>query len=177
MTSDAGDDIAPLSTPMTTRARWPLRGFLTAIFIFLAGPPIGATLLVVPLYFISGQHTVTDFHPNSIQNELESYLSVSLLMVMLSHFVGGVQALLSAVWLGIRVYLRGTFSYGHAVLVAVAVSIIWALRFGNLGTLDIPALLTGEFGGGGLPPMLVLVSVASALICRWLLRVVRILPQ
>lgn len=160
------------------RTRWPLRGFLTATFIFVVGPPLGAILLVVPLFFMSGQHTVADFSPESVQNELWSYLSVSILMVMFSHFLGGVQAGLSAIWLGFRVFFRGTFGYSEAALVALVASLIWGLRVGNLGALlDFPAVLSGDLGGEGFPLVLIVVSIVSALICRWLLRVVRILPQ
>ena len=160
------------------RTRWPLRGFLTATFIFVVGPPIGAILLVVPLFFLSGQHTVADFSPESVQNELSSYLSVSILMVVFSHFFGGVQAGLSAIWLGVRVFFRGTFGYGEAVLVALVASLIWAMRVSNLGALlDFRAVLSGDFGGEGFPLMLIAASLLSALICRWLLRVVRILPE
>jgi hypothetical protein len=167
-----------ISRPAPVRTRWPLRGFLTATFIIVAGPPIGAILLVVPLFFMAGQHTVADFSPESVQNELWSYLSVSILMVTFSHFLGGVQAGLSAIWLGFRVFFRGTFGYGEAALVALVVSLIWAMRVSNPGALlDFRAVLSGDFGGEGFPLTLIAVSIVSALICRWLLRVVRILPE
>ena len=171
------DAAAPLE-PAPTRSRWPLRGLLTALFIFVVGPPLGALLMAGPLYFISGQHTVTDVGPGALQNELLTYLSVVYLMMLFSHFVGGVQAFLAAIWLGIRTFLRGSFGYGEAVLTSIVVSVIWTLRFGNMDAfLNLPRLLRGDFEGGGFPLTLIGLSVASAVICRWLLRVVRILPD
>jgi len=163
--------------PAAARSRWPLRGFLTAVFIVIAGPPVGALLLAGPLYIQAGRHAVTDLQPEALHSEFQVYMSVVYLMVLFSHVVGGIQALLAAIWLGIRTYLRGTFGYGEAVLAALVVSTIWAFRFGSIEELsNLPRLLNGDLPGGGLQLMLIGLSVGSALICRWLLRVVRILP-
>ena len=166
--------------PMTPeRRRWPLRGFLVAVFIFAVAPPLGALLLagamVVWLGFAptGGQ----GLQAAEIYRDLQSYASVAALMVMFSHLFGGVQAAISAAWLGMRTFWRGTFGYGEAMLVALVASLLWTLRFGSLDALMAwPTAGSGEASPGGVHLSLLVVSIVAALVCRWLLRVVRILP-
>ena len=161
------------------RRRWPLRGFLVAVFIFAVAPPLGALLLAVAMVIWLGFAPTSgqELQAADIFRELQSYASVMVLMVMFSHLFGGWQAALAAVWLGMRTFWRGTFGYVEALLVALLASFLWTLRFGSLDALMAwPTAGAGEASAGGSHLTLMAVSVAAALVCRWLLRVVRILP-
>lgn len=169
----------PAPVPPSKRA--PLRGLLVAGFVFFAGPPIGALLLIGPGYLLavvpSTPPVMSEFLPPA-QNELTSYLSVAVFFVLFSHLFGGAQALFTGLWLGARTYWRGGFGYTEAALAALVVSVVWGLRaYGGLNeAVDWSRTASDLSPGGGLVLSLGAISVVSALICRWLLRRVRILP-
>lgn len=169
---------ADIPAPAPERA--PLRGLLVALFIFFIGPPIGALLLIGPGFLLAGAPSTTGMSefPPAMQNDLKSYLSVALFMLMLSHVAGGTQALFTGVWLGLRTYLRGTFGYGEAAMAALVVSAIWGLWVhGGLNeSLNWSRTGGDPTPGGGLALSFGVVSIVSALVCRWLLRRFRILP-
>ena len=166
------------------RTRWPLRGFLVFTFILVVAPPVGALLLAAPLTFIASEKGVADFTGDAWLHEIQSYLAVTWIMMMLSHLFGGVQAFLSGLWLGVRTAYRGTFGYIEALITGLVTSLIWGLRFGDVRGVfyRVSDALTGTepVPDASSPATVLIVLVGagllSALACRWLLRVVRILP-
>jgi hypothetical protein len=166
--------------PAPAPRRAPLRGLIVAAFIFFLGPPIGALLLIGPGFLLSHSPSPTGMSefPPAMQGDLDAYLGVALFVLLFSHMAGGLQALLTGIWLGLRTFWYGTFSYGEAALAALVVSAVWGLAaYGGLNEALIWSRTAGDpTPGGGLAMSFGILGIISALICRFLLRRFRILP-
>lgn len=141
--------------PDHSRRAW---GFGLACFFL--GPPIGAVLIMLAMPLAdavaSGGASLVSFR----LSELADYLGSILAVALLSFLFGGLPALASAIWVGIRTYDRGRFGYGEAMVVAALATVLLAPvrvpvsldpRSWTLGTLALPA------------------SIAAAAVVRWVL--------
>lgn len=137
------------------------RALAVGAFVALLAPPLGFWVFLVPVALHSA---VTD----GISFEaLVTAPKVILLGALFSFVIGGVPALISAVVSGWIVSRNGTIRYGQALAIAVGASAAY------LGAMAI--------GNGSRPELGVFVmvgglSLVSAMICRWVMGRIGLLP-
>lgn len=145
------------------------RAFTVAAFILLLGPPAGSLFYSV----ILGAFMLADPIEGATKVEpaasVASFIVLILFSAFLSYLYGGLSALFSAIWLGVRTFRNGSFSYVEAVLTAVvaggagALLMVFVIFEQRADELSLLGILIGP-------------GILSALICRWLLGYFNILP-
>lgn len=156
-----------MSAPPVDRNIW--RGVKVALFVTLAGPPIGALLL---LALGTARVGLANGFGTLFEIGAAGLFSTVLWISMFSYVFGGVPALISGVALGFRA-AKGQPSGVLVTLAIVAVALLMAAALYRLMPLrDEPA--GNAFAlVGFLTPL----AVASALVCRWLMIKIRLLPR
>lgn len=150
--------------------RYQRRALAVVALVVLLGPPIGSLLISVPVAPFLFAANVSDFSLSGLFSGLASAVMLAAFAAMFSYIYGGLAALISALWLGTRTYHCGTFGYEEAVLVAVVASCLGGLAMAMLVFEQPSAYLTFLV-------MLIPASIVSALMCRWLLGRLGILPS
>lgn len=152
---------------IASRQRW-LRALGVLAFVALVGPAIGAVLFPTPLAGPTIWWTLLTHGEGTVGDRL----SVLGYIVLGSYVLGMVPAVAAALAMAIATLLRGRFGYavaaGAGVFGALAVWITFAV--GN-------SAAELQSGSAAMLAVFVPICVVAALICRWLLGVVRILPR
>lgn len=131
-----------------------------ALACLLLGPPVGASLIMLAIPVVELIASRGGSLARFSIGELGNYIGSILIAAIVSFLFGGLPALASAIWVGMRTYRFGRFGYVEAVLVSLISTLVLAPftlpgsadpRTWTLGTLMLPA------------------SLVSALIVRWML--------
>lgn len=143
-------DPAPVLSPRQ-------RAWRVGVFIVLVGPLIGALVMIAVMAGANGWGMAT----GSPATALLELAQAAAMFAIFGYLLGGLPALLSAIWLGRRSARRGGFGYGEAIATAIVATILGNVLF---------ATMLGEFrnpftSGVSFVP----VGVASALVVRWML--------
>lgn len=140
------------------------RAFKVAAFIVLVGPIAGVVPLVVfvlPQLALEGTLLTAE--------NLEGVAVLFLWFVMFAYIFAGLSCLMAAAWLGRMTYTNGTFGW-LAALGAAGVSTL-------VGGLVLGYLASPENGRNiGLVVFMLPLSLFSALVCRYLMIRIGILP-
>lgn len=131
------------------------RSVAVAAFVALTGPPVGSLGV---LLVMAARSFLGDTDSNGSIGLVELFNAVAI-FALFGYVLGGLPAVLSAAWLGLRTYRNGGFGYGEAVLTAIAATVCFATLF--LARNDWDPFL------GALS--LVVLTVPSALVVRRLL--------
>lgn len=158
---------ATAATTIPPRERW-LQALGVLVFVSLVGPAIGAVLFPTPL---SGPYIWWTLLTHD-QGSLGDRLSVLGYVVLGSYVLGMVPAVAAALVMAVATLLRGRFGYavaaGAGVFGALAVWLTFAVSNSTANL---------QSGSAAMLAVFVPICVVAALICRWLLGVVRILPR
>lgn len=132
-----------------------------AAFIMLFAPLIGGGLILCLIFATLGVRALIGESnpPSHIQFVAEIFF-----VIPSSYVLGGVQALGSGLWVARLTYLKGGFSYREAVITALIVSFAFSVV-----ALAIRGASSGPLNNIKFLLILLVISVASALICRWLI--------
>lgn len=131
------------------------RAWRVGAFILLLGPPIGS----LP---ISSVWIARDIVAGSTGGGFEALTDTALLILLggfFSYFMGGVPALVAALWLARKTYRDGGFSYVQAALTAlVSAAVVLLPEMGSLSAESLRFYAMVSF-----------LSLFSALVCRFAL--------
>ncbi len=151
--------------------RW--RAWRVGLFVTLAAPLI-ASILVYALLLING--LVTESPPTTILVPSQTYdlpqtpnvfvtlFAILTMLVAFGYVFGIVPAALSGAWLGVRTLRSGGFSYGEAILTAASVTLVYGFAIA-VRRPELDDILGSLFAS----MLLMVLTVPSALIVRWLL--------
>lgn len=152
---------------MTMRER-ALRSLGVLVFVTLAGPVVGAVLFPTPL---SGPYIWWTLLSTG-EGALADKLAVLGYVVLGSYALGIVPAASAGVAMALATWRRGRFGYLLAALSGVfGAAVVWLVYALQANTADV------QSNSVAMLALFVPISVATALVCRWLLGVVRILPR
>lgn len=150
---------ASRSAPRHTRRAW---GF--ALACLLLGPPVGAVLVMLLLPVLElATAPATALSRLSATAVLE-HAGATLVLAIFSFLLGGLPALASAIWIGLRTYHRGRFGYLEGLAVALIATVVLApvrlpetfdVRQWTLGMLAVPLALASAL-------------VVRAILGRWM---------
>lgn len=151
----------------TPRLPFKWRGLIAGLFIALVGPLIGTLLfMAIPAVRLAMSATSAAFSLST----LADVGSVLLFVLLYGYVFGGVPALLSGITLGWLTARAGTFGYGASALTG-------ALS-GIAGGLSLALLIKSQDGlSPGMAVFLFPFALISALMCRWLMGKIGLLPQ
>ena len=144
--------------------RYPRRALGVGAFVAALAAPVGFWAFMVPMALYSA---VTD---GVSLDGLVAAPKNMVLGALFSFVIGGVPALISAVVSGWMVWRQGTLSYVQAAVIA-----------GGAGALYVGAMEVQTIAQGGKPELGILgmiggLSLVSAVICRWAMGRIGILP-
>lgn len=135
-----------------------------ALACLLLGPPIGACLIMLcfPIadFVVTGGASLARFEPA----ELSGHLASMVIAAVLSYLFGGLPALASAIWVGMRTYKFGRFGYIEASLVSL-VSTLALVPFKPPASTD---LATWTLGSLVLPASVVSALIVRRILGRWM---------
>lgn len=141
------------------------RAVATLATFVLAGPPIGALIIVTPALVGLAGDAGPD--PGANSTSMQSFVGLLVFSVSLSYVLGGVQALLTGLALAAAVFRRGTVGVRDTLTAALGASAIASAVI--LLSLRSDPASEGEAGTAVMVLALSLLSLAAALVCRWLL--------
>lgn len=150
----------------TARQRYPRRAILVALFVALAGPLLGVlTLLTLVLAnTIAGMNYEDIALPNA-----GDLAQVVLFFSMFAYVFAGFSAVAAGVLLGWRTYTHGTFGYLFAIAIAAVATLV--------GTASLDMMVgQPERSFFGMAMFFTPLSAAAAVIGRWLMAIIGILP-
>lgn len=150
----------------TARQRYPRRAILVALFVALAGPLLGVlTLLMLVLAnTIAGMNYEDIAWPNA-----GDLAQVVLFFSMFAYVFAGFSAVAAGVLLGWRTYTHGTFGYLFAIAIAAVATLV--------GTASLDMMVgQPERSFFGMAMFFTPLSAAAAVIGRWLMAIIGILP-
>jgi hypothetical protein len=154
-----------------------VRGLVAGLFIFVAGPPLGAMLLTVPLLLAAAVNMLAGIEgPVKASDVAALFIAFPLLMAFGSYVLAGLAALIAGTLLGLVTRLRGRFNMWEAtlaVLIGLGVGLLFAARPICSGAG--PSCSAGNFLA--LMLLLSVIGVLAAKACRTLLRSLRVLPR
>ena len=139
------------------------RAGLAAVATGLAGPPVGAMVLMIGVSMISawdGASLMSALH------DVAMGPVVGLLAAPFAFMIGGIPAAIAAVLVGVWVYWRGTMGY----LAAIAIALIACGVFVAAASFDDPAARdpTGFARTTSIGWYLGGLSAATAVVLRWI---------
>ncbi len=156
-----------MTEPAANKEFW--RGVKVAAFVTLVGPPVGALLL---LAFGSARALYTNGIEYFAVIDAAAVVSVTAWVSVFSYVFGGLTAFLSGVMLGVRT-AKGRASGALMTLGIVAVALlITAVVFRVLPFRSDPL---GNVAA--LVAFLAPLAAVSALVCRWFMIKIRLLPR
>lgn len=156
-----------MTEPAANKEFW--RGVKVAAFVTLVGPPVGALLL---LAFGTLRVMLANGFASFASIDVEAVASVALWVSVFSYVFGGLTAFLSGVMLGVRT-AKGRASGTLMTLGIVAVALlITAVVFRVLPFRSDPL---GNVAA--LVAFLAPLAAVSALVCRWFMIKIRLLPR
>lgn len=147
-------------------ARYPRRAIFVALFVALTGPLLGTlTLLSFTLARTVAGMSYADFSMPSAADIMQ----VVLFFALFAYVFAGFAAIVAGLLLGWRTYTHGTFGYVYAMFVAIAATFV------GTASLD---LLVGqpERSFIGMAIFFTPISLAAAIVGRWLMVKIGILP-
>ncbi len=158
-----------LAIVSSSRRDWG-RALKAAALVFVVGPPAGS-LVVSAAAAASGiadavtRSTIIENLPQAISG----WISLSLFLAAFSYVYGVLPIVLSCLWLGWRIYQRGTVSMAESIWTSVAAAVVSA---------GVISVLAQDFpkGLGGWLLILLVPAIFSAFVCRRLLGALGILP-
>lgn len=146
--------------------RYPRRAILVALFVALAGPLIGVlTLLTLVL-----ANTIAGMNYEDIAlPDAGDLAQVVLFFSMFAYVFAGFSAVAAGVLLGWRTYTHGTFGYLFAMAVAAVATLV--------GTASLEFIVgRPDQAFFGMTIFFAPLSIAAAVIGRWLMAKIGILP-
>lgn len=168
-TTTTTDELRPMSASV--------RGLVAGLFIFVAGPPLGAMLLTVPLLLVATVNMLAGIKgPVKASDVAALFIAFPLLMAFGSYVLAGLAALIAGTLLGLVTWLRGRFNTleaALAVLIGLGVGLPFAVRPICSGPGQ--TCSAGSFVASTL--LLSVIGVLAAKVCRRLLRSLRVLPR
>lgn len=157
-----------ISPTNSTQSKRHLRRGLAAFAVAaLLGPIVGSLpfllIFMVALAVDAGE-------PASLIGFIQTTLGIALVTTLYGFILGGVQALLSGLWIGVRTWRNGWVSYKETALTALAVSlaaaVVLAYALESSAPPQSPPIHDDTLG---LSALLAVLSLVSALVCRWLM--------
>lgn len=133
--------------------RHPWRALAMFAMTALLGPPIGALVVLVPLFL--GLAT-------SAPSYTADYASLVSNIVVVGYTVGGIRAALAGLWVGYIVWRSGRVGYGQCVLAALAAT---AAAIVYLGIVAGPE---GWLAGALVNVLPAMGAIVAAVGCRWI---------
>ena len=152
------------SIPTTKQVLYPRRALKAAAFITLLAPPVGFLAFMVPMEIHS---LVTE---GISLDALITAPKILLFGSLFSFVIGGLPALIAAACSGWLIWRNGTISYLQAVAIALVAGAVY------VGMTQLPAVVQGEKVEVGLFGMIAGLSLVSAVICRWSMGRIGLLP-
>lgn len=157
--------IADTSSTSAT-PRYPRRAILVALFVALTGPLIGVLTL---LTFVLARTVAGMSYQEMVVPSLSDMAQVIMFFALFAYVFAGLAAIIAGVLLGWRTYTHGTFGYPLAMAIAVVATLV--------GTASLE-LMVGRPDQAfiGMTIFFTPLSVAAAVIGRWLMAKIGILP-
>ena len=155
--------------------RHPGRAIAVLLACLFLGPPIGGLLIVVA-YLAAVLYAAALYGSSTIPPDaIESFAGMTGLTLLFSYMFGGAQALACGAWLGLRTWRNGTVSFREVVLTATAISILAVVAFMIWERIEGRAPDPNTYAGTG--TILGILGIISAVVVRWLLIKLGILPR
>lgn len=168
------DPIANVEPPAAIWRHLP-RGLAVLAACLFVGPPIGGLVIVVA-YLAAVLYAAAVYGASTIPPDfIESFAGMTGLTLLFSYMFGGAQALACGAWLGLRTWRNGTVSFKEVVLTATVISVLAVVAFMLWEQLEGRTADVRSYAGTG--TTLGLLGIVSAVLVRWLLIKLGILPR
>ncbi|MFN3869214.1 MAG: hypothetical protein ACK4MF_09135 [Hyphomicrobiaceae bacterium] len=122
-------------------------------FICFLGPPIGS----LPIAFVMAVHGAINQEDATSLDDLANAGAIAVLAAIFSYVIGGISAVVSAMWLARRTFQNGGFSYRQAIATALVTAGLIIRPSWSTLSLDMVERYAA-FGS---------VAVFSAVVCRF----------